>query len=61
LRRHHDPDFLLVHSMNIDDAGHCAGLDSAHYRNTTRHSDTHLSVQLLQWLRAGYQILVTSV
>ena len=61
LRRHHDPDFLLVHSMNIDDAGHRAGLDSAHYRNTTRHSDTHLSVQLLQWLRAGYQILVTSV
>jgi predicted AlkP superfamily pyrophosphatase or phosphodiesterase len=60
LRRHHDPDFLLVHSMNIDDAGHRAGLDSAHYRNTTRHSDTHLSVHLLQWLRAGYQILVTA-
>jgi predicted AlkP superfamily pyrophosphatase or phosphodiesterase len=60
LRRHHDPDFLLVHSMNIDDAGHRAGLDSAHYRNTTRHADTHLSVHLLQWLQAGYQILVTA-
>jgi predicted AlkP superfamily pyrophosphatase or phosphodiesterase len=60
LRRHHDPDFLLVHPMNIDDAGHKAGLDSAHYRNTARHSDVHLSEHLLQWMNAGYQILVTA-
>ncbi|WP_022941595.1 alkaline phosphatase family protein [Psychromonas hadalis] len=60
LRRHHDPDFLLVHSMNIDDAGHKAGLDSAHYRNTVRHSGVYLSEYLLQWMNAGYQILVTA-
>lgn len=60
LRSHHDPDFLLVHSMNIDDAGHKAGLDSAHYRNTVRHSGVHLSEHLLQWMNAGYQILVTA-
>lgn len=60
LRRNHDPDFLLVHPMNIDDAGHRSGLDSAHYRNTARHSDTHLSEYLLQWIKAGYQILVTA-
>lgn len=60
LRRHHDPDFLLVHPMNIDDAGHRAGLDSAHYRNTARHSDTYLSEHLLTWIDAGYQILITA-
>lgn len=60
LRRQHDPDFLLVHPMNIDDAGHRAGLDSAHYRNTARHSDTHLSEYLTQWMQAGYQIMVTA-
>lgn len=60
LRRQHDPDFLLVHPMNIDDAGHRAGLDSAHYRNTARHSDTHLSEYLIQWMQAGYQIMVTA-
>lgn len=60
LRLNHDPDFLLVHPMNIDDAGHQAGLDSAHYRNTARYSDVHLSEHLLKWMNAGYQILVTA-
>lgn len=60
LRVNHDPDFLLVHPMNIDDAGHRAGFDSAHYRNTTRMSDTHLSEHLTQWMAQGYQILVTA-
>ncbi|MCV6610733.1 MAG: alkaline phosphatase family protein [Amphritea sp.] len=60
LRVNHDPDFLLVHPMNIDDAGHRAGFDSAHYRNTTRMSDTHLSEHLVRWMAQGYQILVTA-
>ncbi|RTE66023.1 alkaline phosphatase family protein [Amphritea opalescens] len=60
LRLNHDPDFLLVHPMNIDDAGHRAGFDSAHYRNTARHSDAHLSEHLLRWMNEGYQILVTA-
>lgn len=60
LRRQHDPDFLLVHPMNIDDAGHRAGYDSAHYRNTARHSDMALSDHLPTWIAEGYQILVTS-
>ena len=60
LRRNHDPDFLLVHPMNIDDAGHKSGLDSADYRNTARQSDVHLSEYILQWMNAGYQIIVTA-
>ncbi|WP_027856706.1 alkaline phosphatase family protein [Marinobacterium jannaschii] len=60
LRRRFDPDFLLVHPMNIDDAGHKAGLDSAKYRNTTRHTDISLSEYLPRWIEAGYQILITA-
>jgi len=60
LRQKHDPDFLLVHPMNIDDAGHRAGFDSAHYRNTARHTDMSLSEYLPIWMEAGYQILITS-
>ncbi|MEM5527852.1 alkaline phosphatase family protein [Gammaproteobacteria bacterium AS21] len=56
----HKPDFLLVHPMNIDDAGHRSGWDSAKYRNTARHSDAALSEYLPDWLALGYQILVTS-
>lgn len=60
LLRSQNPDFLLVHPMNIDDAGHRAGIDSSHYRNTTRHADAALSDHLPGWIREGYQVLVTA-
>ncbi|MDW6004169.1 alkaline phosphatase family protein [Vibrio mangrovi] len=60
LRRRYDPDFLLIHPMNIDDSGHQYGLDSPQYRNTARKADMILSDFLPQWIAAGYQILITS-
>jgi predicted AlkP superfamily pyrophosphatase or phosphodiesterase len=46
--------------MNIDDAGHKFGLDSAQYRNSARKADLLLAEYLQRWLDAGYQILVTA-
>ncbi len=60
LRVKHSPDFLLVHPMNIDDAGHKHGLDSAQYRNSARSADILLADYLQGWLDAGYQVLVTA-
>lgn len=60
LRRRHDPDFLLIHPMNIDNAGHRDGADSAHYRNTVRNSDGELSKYLPTWIEEGYQVIITS-
>lgn len=60
LRRRHNPDFLLIHPMNIDNAGHHAGVDSAHYRNTVRTSDGELSKYLPTWIEEGYQVLITA-
>lgn len=60
LRRRYDPDFLLIHPMSIDEAGHRSGLDSSHYRNTTRRSDKELSEYLRAWIEAGYQIIITA-
>lgn len=60
LRQQYDPDFLLIHPMNVDDAGHKFGLDSAEYRNSARHVDVILSDFLPQWINLGYQILITS-
>ncbi|MBD1577742.1 alkaline phosphatase family protein [Vibrio sp. S11_S32] len=60
LRRRYQPDFLLIHPMNIDDIGHKFGLDSRQYRNCARAADIHLSNYIDQWLSDGYQILVTS-
>ncbi|WP_300651748.1 alkaline phosphatase family protein [Pseudomonas sp.] len=60
LRLRHSPNFLLVHPMNIDDAGHKHGLDSAQYRNSARVADIILADYLQGWLDAGYQVLVTA-
>ncbi|SHO58686.1 alkaline phosphatase family protein [Vibrio quintilis] len=60
LRQTYQPDFLLVHPMNTDDAGHKAGYDSGLYRNTVRRADVGLSGYLHRWRAEGYQILVTS-
>lgn len=60
LRLKHSPDFLLVHPMNIDDAGHGYGLDSPQYRNAARRADVILADYLQGWLDAGYQVLVTA-
>ncbi|MBI1175028.1 MAG: alkaline phosphatase family protein [Sideroxydans sp.] len=59
LRRKHVPDFLLIHPMGVDDAGHRHGLDSMQYRNAVRHVDMLLSVLMPTWLAEGYQVLVT--
>lgn len=60
LRLQHAPHFLLIHPMNIDDAGHKQGLDSAQYRNSARTADVILADYLQSWLDAGYQVLVTA-
>ncbi|MEN3751952.1 alkaline phosphatase family protein [Mangrovibacter yixingensis] len=60
LRLCHDPDFLLIHPMNIDDAGHKFGLSSPQYRNKARFADGYLSHWMPVWLAEGYQVLVTA-
>lgn len=60
LRLRHRPDFLLVHPMNIDDAGHKHGLDSSQYRNAARRADVLLAEYLQRWLDDDYQVLITA-
>lgn len=60
LRQRHAPDFLLVHSMNIDDTGHRHGGDSPQYRNAARHADIALADYLPRWLADGCQVMITA-
>lgn len=60
LRTRFDPDLLLVHPMNTDDAGHKFGLDSRQYRNSARRFDLLLAHYLPRWLEEDYQVLITS-
>ncbi|MFM2483047.1 alkaline phosphatase family protein [Celerinatantimonas sp. YJH-8] len=60
LRCQYQPDLLLIHPMNIDDAGHHFGLDSSEYRNQARQTDLLLSHYLPEWMAEGYQIIITA-
>jgi len=60
LRLRHDPDFLLIHPMNIDDAGHKHGFSTPQYRNRARMADGYLSHWMPGWLQQGYQVIVTA-
>ncbi|OUR69216.1 nucleotide pyrophosphatase [Marinomonas sp. 42_23_T18] len=60
LRQEYDPDFLLIHTMNVDDIGHKFAFDSQQYRNAARRMDGYLSHLLPQWLKEGYQIMITA-
>jgi predicted AlkP superfamily pyrophosphatase or phosphodiesterase len=60
LRRKFEPDFLLVHSMNVDDAGHKEGSNSALYYRTAAKLNIVLSSVLPLWLKEGYNVVLTA-
>lgn len=54
------PEFMYIHSMNIDDVGHKFNGNSKEYHQAVCRIDTILGVYLPIWLEMGYQIVVTS-
>ncbi|MBJ6361800.1 alkaline phosphatase family protein [Paenibacillus sp. GCM10012307] len=60
LRTTYDPDFLYIHSMNIDDAGHKHGGESKQYEGAVRIADGILASLVPLWTAQGYQVIVTS-
>ncbi len=55
-----NPNFLLLHTMNIDDVGHKFGGLSKEYENKTYELGFYLSYFIPQWRDKGYEIIVTS-
>ncbi len=60
LRMSFDPDFMLVHSMNIDYAGHLHGAASPEYVFATDKADSILARYMRLWLETGRAVLVTA-
>lgn len=60
IRKKWNPDFLMIHPMNIDDQGHKYGVDSKEYRNAVRTVDSIISNFIPKWMEKGYAIVVTS-
>ena len=60
LRQTYRPDFMVVHPMNADDAGHKFGGESAQYAKAAAAIDYVLSNIIPFWLQDGYSILLTA-
>jgi predicted AlkP superfamily pyrophosphatase or phosphodiesterase len=60
LRKTYDPDFLYIHSMNIDDIGHKFTSDSKEYRGSAIRVDSYLALLVPVWMELGYHILITA-
>lgn len=59
MRQDWDPHFLLIHPMNVDEAGHRFGGNSKAYRESVRRVDDILSRFIPLWLEEGYSLIVT--
>ena len=60
LRQRYNPDFLLMHSMNIDYWGHLEGSDHKRYTCAVQQAAEFLSRLLPVWLEEGYQVAITA-
>ncbi|MEA4892959.1 MAG: alkaline phosphatase family protein [Peptococcaceae bacterium] len=60
LRRSRTPDFLLVHSMNCDDAGHRFGSNSREYAVAAVTAFNCLDRLLPLWRQNGYDVVITA-
>lgn len=60
LRERYQPDFLVLHSMNIDYWGHQRGGDSKEYAAAVATAMEALSLLLPVWLEDGCQVVITA-
>ena len=51
-------DFVFIHPMSIDDAGHRFGSGSKEYAKTVMDNDKQLSTYIPKWIEAGYNVVV---
>lgn len=54
------PDFVYIHSMNIDDAGHREGANSQAYEDAVLRVDQCLARCIPRWRDLGYDVVITS-
>jgi predicted AlkP superfamily pyrophosphatase or phosphodiesterase len=59
LRKAYQPDFLMYHSMGIDEWGHLKGSESQEFKLAVLSVGDVLSRLIPQWLADGYQVVVT--
>lgn len=60
LRKQYNPDFILLHPMNIDYWGHKCGGESPEYTQAVWSAMDHVTGLLPGWLADGWQVVITA-
>lgn len=60
LRKTYQPDFLMIHAMHIDYAGHNFFAGSKEYEDSIGLVGNLIAVHLPMWLEDGYQVVITA-
>ena len=60
LRRTYDPDFLMLHTMSLDDKGHIHGADTGAYEMAVCMTGHVIASVLPTWLSQGYNVVITA-
>lgn len=60
LRKTYQPDFLMIHTMHIDFAGHTYYAESKEYEDSVGLVGNLIAAHLPMWFSEGYQVVVTA-
>lgn len=60
IRKTYNPDFMLYHSMGIDEWGHLKGAGSFEYENAVANAGNILAQLVPQWLNEGAAVVITA-
>lgn len=60
LRRMYCPDFLVIHPMNVDFAGHKFGAASREYAHAGNMTMDQIAQLYESWIKDGYELIVTA-
>jgi len=60
MRVRNNPNLVVIHPMGVDDTGHKFGSHSSEYRGKAALNDALLANFLPNWLKEGYQVIVTA-
>lgn len=60
LAKRYEPDYMLVHPMGVDHAGHDHGVNSSEYAHSVSNVDELLAVAVPLWVGLGYSVIVTA-
>jgi len=60
LRKTYHPDFMMYHTMAVDEQGHLKGSESQAYETAIAQVSEQIAALMPEWLSEGWQVVITA-